>query len=73
MACEQLTDEQVAEKLQVTPRWVADHARDSNDPLPHFKAGRVRRYAWDCPDSQLGRLLKEWWERRIVGRKNGRT
>src|SRR5438034_1271715 len=39
--CLTLTDEQLAEKLQVTPRWIADQARRHDDPLPRFRESVV--------------------------------
>lgn len=55
--CETLTGEQLAEKLQVEPRWVKDQARAKNDPIPAFKRGRKRRYFFNCPETKLGREL----------------
>ena len=66
--CETLTDEQFAEKLQLTPRWIADQARRHDDPIPAFKVGRVRRFFWDCPTSDLGRKLLAWIERHTNAR-----
>ena len=67
--CETLTDEQLAEKFQVQPRWVADHARDKRDPIPAFKVGRKRRFFWNCPSSELGRKLLAWIDRQANTRK----
>jgi len=50
--CETLDDSQLAERLQVSARWVATHARQEDDPLPAFHVGRKRRFFWNC-DSKL--------------------
>ena len=62
--CEIITAEQLAERCQVTERWVMDQTRASIDPLPHFKRGRVKLFQWwaDCPDSPL----RKWWDRHTV-------
>jgi hypothetical protein len=61
MACEIITAEQLAERLHVSRRLVLDWTRDKNDPLPHFRRGRIKLFRWldDCPDS----ALKAWFER----------
>jgi len=60
--CETLDDSQLAERLQVSARWVATHARQEDDPLPAFHVGRKRRFFWNC-DSKLGRALLDWIDR----------
>jgi len=47
-----LTADELAEFLNVKPRWVRLHT--TNDDLPHFKLGRYQRY-------RLSRVL-EWLE-----------
>jgi excisionase family DNA binding protein len=50
-AMEILTIAQVAERLQVKPRWVYEHTRKrakcfADDSLPHIKMGRYLRFDW---------------------------
>jgi excisionase family DNA binding protein len=48
-----LTSEQVAERLQVSPRWVNDQARAGR--LPHTRLGRRVRFS----ETQLRRILAD--------------
>lgn len=69
--CESLTDEQLADRLQATSRWIADQARlpEDRDPIPAFTRGRVRRYLWNCPGSKLWEDLQAWIDRQTNRKK----
>jgi excisionase family DNA binding protein len=57
-----LTAAELAEVLNVTPRWVRSHTE--NGDLPHFKLGRYARY-------RLDRVLG-WLEEQEQGGGRGR-
>lgn len=61
---ELINAEALAEKLQVTPRFVKEYSRASRtqDPIPHVRLHRRSRlYAWGSAD------LEAWLMRRGVG------
>jgi hypothetical protein len=64
-----LTDEQLADKFQVKSRWIEDRARDKRDPIPAFKAGRTRRFMWNCPGVKQWEDLEAWIQRQTNRKK----
>lgn len=63
---ELLTPETLAERLQVSARFVKENSRPSRtlDPIPHVLLHRrARLYAWNSPE------MNEWLKRRGVTRR----
>lgn len=56
---ELLTAQQLAQRLNIPPSWVAQQTRErATDKIPHIRFGRWIRYEWLSPD------LAAWLSRR---------
>ena len=56
MSAQLLNVEQVALKLNVSPRWVYEHSTGKVSPeIPNFKLGKYRRYREDEIDRWIAK------------------